>query len=91
MARYRPKILKEFNQLNSCFKFVVIEPKDILEIENIIKECKLDKDKIILMPEGITQEDIAKHGRAVVELCKEKGWRLIPRLQIMLWSNTRAK
>lgn len=90
-VRYRPDILKKFNELNSYFKFVVTSPEDIPEIEKIVEECELDKDKIILMPEGVTQEAVAEHGRKVAELCKEKGWRLIPRLQIMLWGNDRTK
>jgi len=91
-VRYRPDILKQLNTLpNTTFKFVVIEPEDLKEIEQIVSECGLDNEKIILMPEGITQEAVAEHGRMVTDLCKEKGWRLIPRLQIMLWGNTRTK
>jgi organic radical activating enzyme len=93
IVRYRPKVLKNFNETRyeATFKFVVTGPKDIPEIEKIIEDCKLDKDKIILMPEGVTQEAIVKHGRAVTDLCKEKGWRLMPRLHIMLWGNKRTK
>ena len=90
--RYKPEVLKQINEItNSSFKFVVSKVEDLEEIEKIIKDCDLDNEKIILMPEGITQENIAEHGRLVAELCKEKGWRLIPRLQIMLWGNIRSK
>jgi 7-carboxy-7-deazaguanine synthase len=90
--RYRTNVLKKINGItNSIFKFVVNKPEDLEEIEKIIKECEIDEEKIVLMPEGITQEDIAEHGRLISELCKEKGWRLIPRLHIMLWGNTRSK
>ena len=91
--RYKPKILKQYNEkrYNSVFKFVVIQPDDLIEIRRIVAECDLDKNKIILMPEGTTQEKVAKHGRAVVELCKKEGWQLIPRLQVMLWGDIRKK
>jgi len=90
--RYRPDVLKQLNTLRkTTFKFVVINNKDLDEIEQIVRECGLDKDKIILMPEGITQKDVSKHGRAVAELCKNKGWRLVPRLHIMLWGDERNK
>jgi len=90
--RYRPEVLKFLNILpNSTFKFVVTKPEDLKEIEEIAFNCDLDNNKIILMPEGVTQEAVAEHGRMVAELCKEKGWRLIPRLHIMLWGNTRTK
>ena len=92
VIRYRPNVLKEFNSLSlTSFKFVVTGNKDLEEIEKIVQDCQLDRDKIILMPEGIKQEDVARHGRAVAELCKEKGWRLIPRLHILLWGNKRDK
>lgn len=90
-ARYHPGILREYNRLNSSFKFVVVSPEDLPEIEKIIQECELDNDKIIIMPEGITVEAVAEHGRAVAELCKKKGWRLVPRLQILLWGKERKK
>jgi len=93
LLRYKPKILKQYNEerYNSVFKFVVIQPDDLIEIGKIVAECDLDKNKIILMPEGTTQEKVAKHGRAVVELCKKEGWQLIPRLQVMLWGDIRKK
>ena len=91
IARYRPDVLKMFNKISTAtFKFVVMSESDIKEIEGIISNCGLDVDKIILMPEGTSQDAISEHGQAVAELCKEKGYRLVPRLQIMLWGNKRA-
>jgi len=91
-SRYAPAILQVFNEVKkTSFKFVVTGPKDIAEIERIVRECDLDSEKIILMPEGRSQEAISKHGKAVAEICKEKGWQLIPRLQVMLWGDERKK
>jgi len=87
--RYKPEVLKHFNELNSFFKFVVTKPEDVTEIQGIIDECKLDKEKIIIMPEGTDQDAIKEHALAVVDLVKEKGWRLVPRLQTLLWGKTR--
>jgi len=90
--RYRPNVLSELNKYDkTSFKFVVVGPKDLFEIDKIIEECKLDNDKIILMPEGVTQEAIAQHGGLVADICKRKGWRLVPRLQVMLWGSKRGK
>jgi organic radical activating enzyme len=87
--RYKPFALKRFNELNTYFKFVVTSPKDLVEVELIVDTCDLDSEKIIIMPEGTTQEEIKEHALAVVEIVKEKGWRLVPRLQTMLWGKTR--
>lgn len=37
------------------------------------------------MPEETTQEDIRKHAFSVSEQVKRRGWRLLLRLQVMLW------
>lgn len=88
--RYNPKALKVFNSLlKTTFKFVVTNLNDVEEIKTIIKECRLDKEKIIIMPEGKTQQEIRKHGLMVVDEVKKNGWRLLPRLQIMLWGMKR--
>lgn len=89
--RYKPEVLRVINALKkSTFKFVVTSKADLEEIETIIRNCKLNPKKIIIMPEGISQEDIKNHALEVVDLCKSKGWRLLPRLQVMLWGHQRA-
>lgn len=88
--RYKPEVLKFFNSLfNSTFKFVVQHEGDLDEISQIVEECGLDPAKIIIMPEGTTQEAIRKHALAVVEKVKANGWRLLPRMQVMLWGAER--
>jgi len=88
--RYKPDVLKVFNQLpNTTFKFVVQSEKDMNEIDQIVSECGLDPSKIIIMPEGTTQEDIRNHALSITEQVKNRGWRLLPRLQVMLWGAKR--
>lgn len=89
-ARYKPDVLRHINGLEkSYFKFVVEKPEDFAEIDQMVAECELDPAKIIIMPEGITQDAIHDHALAVMDAVKERGWRLIPRLQVMLYGNTR--
>lgn len=88
--RYKPKVLKIFNALPaSTFKFVVQSENDLKEIDQIVNECGLDSSKIIIMPEGTAEEDIKKHALSVVDGVKQRGWRLLPRLQVMLWQTKR--
>lgn len=88
--RYKPEVLRVFNALpKTTFKFVVQSERDLEEIDQIIRECRLDHSKIIIMPEGTTQEDIRNHALSVSEQIKQKGWRLLPRLQVMLWGAKR--
>jgi len=89
-VRYRPQVLQALNKLpNTTFKFVVMNEQDVAEVDGIVKDCGLDVEKIILMPEGVTPEALSQHGQAVAEVCKQRGYRLVPRLQIMLWGQKR--
>lgn len=86
IARIKGKFLQALNQVNSVFKFVVMANSDIREIEkDFIIPFNLDVNKIIIMPEGRSAEEIAKNGRQVVEKVKEKGYRLLGRLHCDLW------
>lgn len=88
--RYKPEVLQRFNALpNSTFKFVVQSESDLEEISQMVDKCGLDPAKIIIMPEGTTQEEIKIHALQVVDAVKSKGWRLLPRMQVMLWGERR--
>jgi 7-carboxy-7-deazaguanine synthase len=88
-SRYKQDVLRLFNTIKSSFKFVVIGKKDLEEVEEIVDSCEIDKEKVILMPEGVTLEAQVEHGREIAEICKKKGFRLVPRLHIYLWGNER--
>ena len=88
--RFKPDVLMYANGLEkTTFKFVVTEPDDLVEIQEIIDECQLDSTKVIIMPEGQTEQEIREHALAVVDHVKKRGWRLLPRLQVTLWGNQR--
>jgi organic radical activating enzyme len=88
--RINGKVLKAINKNDSQFKFVVRNEDDVKEIErDFIKPYKLDTEKIILMPEGVSVKELRKHALAVVDICLEKGYRLLDRLQINIWGKKR--
>lgn len=90
-SRYKPDVVRAFNALpKTTFKFVVQAKEDLEEIDRIIEECDLDSSKIIIMPEGTTQDEIKNHSLSISERVKQKGWRLLPRLQVMLWGTQRG-
>ena len=89
-SRYKPDVLKVFNKLpNTTFKFVVQTPADLEEVGAICHDLNLYQDKIIIMPEGVAQDEITKLALAVSDQVKAKGWRLLPRLQVMIWGEKR--
>ena len=87
----KPDVLRRINDYpHSIFKFVVTGKEDLSEVEEIVKECSLSYDKVFIMPEGVDNEILAKRIQELVEVVKERGWSLTPRLQIYIWGNKRG-
>ncbi|HXW36455.1 MAG TPA: 7-carboxy-7-deazaguanine synthase QueE [Nitrososphaerales archaeon] len=72
------------------FKFVISEPADIKEVEELVGELELPQDRVILMPEGTDAEAVLSRGAWLAGACEEKGYRFSPRLQILLFGNRRG-
>ncbi len=79
--------LKSFPKEKTSFKFVIDDEKDITEVKKFIKDHKLPKNKVLLMPQGKTTEEIMEKSKFLIERCKKELFRFTPRLHIMLWSN----
>lgn len=72
-------------------KFVVAEESDVEEVDEILNRLAgYDRDKVLLMPEGVEAEVLMERGEWVSEVCKERGFRYSPRLQIHLYGNKRG-
>lgn len=65
------------------YKFVICREGDFEEIEEVIKKYRLPADKIFLMPEGVTREEVLNKQQFVLKQCKKIGYRFSPRLQIL--------
>lgn len=88
--RFRPEVLKIINELpNSWFKFVVTTQTDLEEIDQIVKQCNLTPEKILIMPEGVTLDATTAHLVIVEEAVKEKGWNVTKRNQLEWFGNKR--
>ncbi len=72
-------------------KFVVDKPQDLDEIEALLGRIgKVDPSNVLLMPQGVTPEELNERGPWVAGLCKQNGFRFCPRLQISLYGNVRG-
>lgn len=72
-------------------KFVVEKPADAAEIEDLLARLgPVDRNRVLLMPQGRTREELAARAPWIVELCKERGFRYAPRLHIELWGDKRG-
>jgi 7-carboxy-7-deazaguanine synthase len=78
---------------NSQLKFVVTGPEDLPEIDDLIARVRdatdatVRDDDVLLMPEGITREQLDESRNTVAQLAMEHGYRYTPRLHVNLWND----
>ncbi len=71
-------------------KFVIAAEPDLVEVVSLVEELDADRQRVLLMPEGIDAETIRSRGVWIAELCKRDGFRYSPRLHVDLWGNRRG-
>ncbi len=73
-------------------KFVVSSERDLAEIEDLLASLPIrpPAHKVLLMPEGIDIETLARRRPLLVEACKERGYRYCERLHVALFGHTRG-
>lgn len=74
----------------STFKFVIASAEDLQEVLMLIAKYEIDKDKVILMPEGVNEEQLRQRGVWLSEICKERGFRFSTRLHILLYGQKKG-
>jgi 7-carboxy-7-deazaguanine synthase len=72
-------------------KFVVEDPDDLGEILSLIDACgPVEPDRVLLMAQGRTANEVAERAAAVAALCLEHGFRYTPRLHLDLFGGGRG-
>lgn len=83
LAQYRHQI-----------KFVVDPDGDLptqdAEISRLLESVGASASRVMIMAEGTDSETLHRRGRALVEWCIERGFRLTPRFHVDLFGNTRG-
>lgn len=75
---------------NATFKIVVGAPPDPDDALRLISRHRLPAGRVMLMPEGLTDERLRERALALAPLCREHGFRLSPRLHVWLWGARRG-
>ena len=89
--RINQPVLRQFLDYYSCqLKFVVETERDLFEIHQLEREMQIPASIIVLMPQGITNDQIQERQNWVVETCKKYGYRYSPRLHVDIWGDTRG-
>ena len=74
-------------------KFVVTDRDDMPEINRLVDrvrdaaDTKIHDTDVLLMPEGVTQEQIAETRELTAELAMKHGYQYTPRLHVDLWND----
>lgn len=89
--RRKSKALEAFAATPKAdFKFVVMGNEDLAEILELVEEYQIPHERVFLMPEGRTPEEVEKHQKEMVELCKENNFNLTTRLHVLIWGAKRG-
>jgi 7-carboxy-7-deazaguanine synthase len=72
-------------------KFVVESADDLAEIRRTIEDIgNVDAEKVMLMPQGRTREELLARSAMVAEMCKSSGFAFCQRLQVVLYDGRRG-
>ena len=89
--RIQPDVLAELmGRYDYQLKFVIATPGDIAEVLDLAAALGADRERVVLMPEGIDSERLRERGRWIAEVCKREGFRFSPRLHVDLWGDARG-
>lgn len=72
-----------------AFKFVVCDPSDLDEVDALVARFGLTG--VWVMPEGTTSRAIVDGMRALVPAVVERGYRISPRLHVLMWGDERGR
>lgn len=90
--REKPEVLRFFAEnKKASFKFVVANNNDIVEVSRFIREHRIRKQKVSLMPAAISREELQKSSIWLVNMCKRLNYKFSYRLHIQLYNNTRGR
>ncbi|KDA53902.1 hypothetical protein EG19_02700 [Thermoanaerobaculum aquaticum] len=75
---------------NFQLKFVVQGEQDMPEIVALVERLGVSGDRVLLMPEGKTAQEVAQVAPEVARLCLRFGFRFSPRLHLELFGAGRG-
>lgn len=78
------------NSHKAWFKFVVQDAADLDEVNALVSEVGLRKDRIFLMPQALSFDELTRNERKVAALALEHGYRYSDRLHLRLYGGGRG-
>jgi 7-carboxy-7-deazaguanine synthase len=79
------------NILNAhYYKFVADDAAALAEIDRFVKDHAITKDRVFIMPQGKTRAEQLKRMETTFSFCREHGYRMTPRLHILIFDDKRG-
>jgi len=73
-------------------KFIVDSQEDLPEIQQTIEKIgSVNPEKVMLMPQAATRDELLAKSPMVADICKQTGFAFCQRLQVLLWNNQKGK
>ena len=86
-----PVIQRFIENYDYQLKFVVERREDFVEIGALLDRLTgVDPERVLIMPQGITESALSRKALWIVELCQKYHYRFAPRLHIQLFGNRRG-
>ena len=91
-TRHNPCVIERLvSEYDYQLKFVVSTSLDVEEVESYLDDFpQIDRDRVMLMPEGSTPEQLVEKTAWLKPLCQRRGLRLCPRKQIEWFGTQRG-
>ena len=78
-------------QKNCYFKYVIESESDLIEISTLIEKYGLKKDRVLLMTQASTKEEMNVREKTVFFMSKKNNLGFSPRMHVIKWGNQRGK
>lgn len=90
-SRINPAALSGFaKDRRAWFKFVVAAPDDVAEVVALMGSYAIPRERVLLMPEGVTSAVLREREQWLSPLCLQHGFMMSDRLHIHLYGDTRG-
>ncbi len=73
-------------------KFIVDSQDDLPEIQQTIEKIgSVNPEKVMLMPQAATRDELLAKSPIVAEMCRQTGYAFSQRLQVLLWNKQKGR
>lgn len=90
--RIRPSVLRRFaDHPRSVLKFVLQDPSELEQVDEIRDLAGFSSGRVWLMPEGATAAEQTQLQAAIADAALSRGYNFTPRLHTLLWGPERSR